>query len=205
MYFGVVAMLTKGSFALYYGGPEVIPLLSDRAGSMVSPVYMGISLMMQLAFFLFKKFKFRKVLHRNMSSDNYIRELASTLLSGFSNMYSLVAMVTFSAAGCVFTLVHYAIIEKHRAIEADGARNVEDTNSLEKIPFTIYLFSIILAWLNLVQYQRNYALRAFSKKKIKEYFTFLLAGAQTVTLDKHLLNQITIHHTTIKCLWKSLC
>ena len=107
-------MLTRGSFAIYYGGQDILPLLSDKTGSLVSPVFMGCSMMFQCAFLIFKKFKLRKLSPKTISSDMYASHLSSTILNGFSNTHSLVVLVIFSAAGFIFTLVLYARTETRR-------------------------------------------------------------------------------------------
>ena len=193
MYLGHVPKLTKGSFALYYGGKEIVPLLSDKAGSMVSPIYMGCSVIFQLSFFIFKKLKFRKLSTGLGSSDMYTSQLASTLMSGFSNTHSLVALVVFSAAGCLFTVVHYAFIERDREnadIGYDRKNESSEPKDLEKIPFTIYFFAIILFLLNLAQYQRNIALRAFAKKRVKEYLKNLVTGEKRANYYKNKVSPI---------------
>ena len=191
MYLGHLPKLTKGSFALYYGGKEIVPLLSDKAGSMVSPIYMGCSVIFQLSFFIFKKLKFRKFSTGLGSSDMYTSQLASTLMSGFSNTHSLVALVVFSAAGYLFTVVHYAFIERDREnadIGYDRKNESSEPKDLEKIPFTIYFFAIILFLLNLAQYQRNIALRAFAKKRVKEYLKNLVTREKR---EKHYKNKVS--------------
>ena len=62
MYCDVVPMLTRGSFALYYGGHEVMEKLSTRPASFVSPSFISLSLATQFGLIIFKRFKNRRVI-----------------------------------------------------------------------------------------------------------------------------------------------
>lgn len=53
-------MLTKGSFAQYYGGCSVFINLSDESGSLMSPIFLAGSVAFQSSFLIFKKIKFRE-------------------------------------------------------------------------------------------------------------------------------------------------
>ena len=62
MYLNVFPMLSKGSFAKYFGGKEILSLLSDKSGSIISPMLLGSFVVFQLSFVLFKKYKFGEVM-----------------------------------------------------------------------------------------------------------------------------------------------
>ena len=66
MFFDVFPMLTKGGFALYYGGDDILDHLEKGSGSPVSPIMMLITFTFQLTSLLFKKHKLKK-LYRNQS------------------------------------------------------------------------------------------------------------------------------------------
>ena len=55
MYHGIVPMLSKGSFSIYYGGSDIIKDLSEKMGSPVSPTFVGCSVILQLSVFFYKK------------------------------------------------------------------------------------------------------------------------------------------------------
>ena len=129
MYFDVFPMLTKGSFAKYYGGKEILPNLSDRSGSIISPILMGSSVVFQLIFVMFKKYKFRKVMTRRRNTVTYEGYLINTIFSGLTNMYSMLALAVFVAAGFSIVVVHYYAIELNRKM---GDKKEED---FDNIPF----------------------------------------------------------------------
>ena len=156
-------MLSKGSMAMYYGGEEILPKLSDLPASPFSPAFMGFSMLFQLSFIVFKKLKFRKV----SDISNYHNQLANTILSGFSNVYNILSMVVFSAAGCVFIFIHYIAIDNENDVEEVTEVKEDEHKDLEKIPFSIYFFASILLSLNLAVYKKNLALRGFLIKKFQ--------------------------------------
>ena len=160
MYLDYVPLLSKGDFALHYGGVEIIPLLSDKSGSWVNPVFMGSSLFFQLCFLIFKRVRLLKLSPKTPHSDTYFRVVYNSLLSGFSNTFTILA----TASGLSFTLVHYKRIETRRR-EKLGTEKEKD---LEKIPFSIYLMAMVFFCLNIAQFLRNYALRKFAMKQVKE-------------------------------------
>ena len=55
MYFEIVPTLSRGPFALYYGGRAVVPLLSHSVGSPVTPGFLCFSVLLQLIVILYKK------------------------------------------------------------------------------------------------------------------------------------------------------
>ena len=171
MYLGYVPMLSKGSFALYYGGEEIIPQLSDQSGSLVCPAFMGSSLIFQLSFLIFKKINMLELYPNTTNSGMYFNNVFSTLLSGYNNTYTILATIIFTTSGFLFAVVHYSSIEARRGenfnkVESD----IKEGENLEKIPFSIHFFAGILFCLNIAQFMRNYALRKFARKKVQEFF-----------------------------------
>ena len=55
MYHGIVPMLSKGSFSIYYGGSDIVGDLSEKMGSPVTPTFVGCSVFLQLSIFSYKK------------------------------------------------------------------------------------------------------------------------------------------------------
>ena len=166
MYLEFVPFLSKGDFALYYGGVEIIPLLSDKSGSLVTPVFMGSSLVFQLSFLFFKRIRLSKLKPKTTNVETYFSVVYSTLLTGFRNTFTIIAIIIFTASGLAFTVVHYQRIEARRN-EKLGTNKQED---IEKIPFSIYLIAAVFFCLNIAQFLRNDALRMFARKKIQEFF-----------------------------------
>ena len=171
MYLGYVPMLSKGSFALYYGGEEIIPQLSDQSGSLVCPVFMGSSLIFQLSFLIFKKINMLELYPNTTNSGMYFNNVFSTLLSGYNNTYTILATLIFTTSGFLFTAVHYQRIEARRGENFNKVElEIEEEEDLEKIPFSICFLAGILFCLNIAQFMRNYALRKFARKKVQEFF-----------------------------------
>ena len=87
-------MLSKGAFARFYGGPNVVRRLNDKGGSLVwwvnifdnfslqilkhfhcSPIYVTLCLLYQLCFIVFKQFKMRKINNQNIATRSGIYPL----------------------------------------------------------------------------------------------------------------------------------
>ena len=171
MYLGYVPLLTKGSFALYYGGEKILHLLSDKSASLVSPIIMGACMIFQLSFLIFKKIKLLKLSQKRTNSGMYLRNVFSTLLGGFSNTYTILVTVIFTASCVFFTVVHYLGIEARRSVNVKNEMfENEEVEDLEQIPSSIYFLGGIVFCLNIAQFMRNHALRKFARKKVKEFF-----------------------------------
>ena len=94
MYNDFVPKLSKGSFCLYYGGPDILNYLDDRQGSKTrsvlnvkiliswyeiweyfSPIFLSLTLIYQISFMLFKFIKTRTINsnHMNQGEKNHIK------------------------------------------------------------------------------------------------------------------------------------
>ena len=54
MYKEILPILTKGGFAKYYGGCNLLNQLTDQGGSPVSPIFMSLSVAFQISSLIFK-------------------------------------------------------------------------------------------------------------------------------------------------------
>ena len=153
MYHGYLPLLTKGSFALFLGGSDILPQLSEKSGSFVTPSFMLFSLVFQLSFLIFKKVKLGQQPHSSSLSI-----LSNTILSGFSNTYNLVAIVVFTLCGCLYFFIHHLYLEKNR--NSSGIwTELTETVDLRNVPSSIYLFCGILLAINISLFKQNIALR----------------------------------------------
>ena len=99
MYKGILPMLSKGAFARFYGGPNVIRRLNDKGGSLVwwvkifdnsclqilircSPIYVTLCFLYQLCFIVFKHFKMRKINNQNIAtrSGRYLLDIDNSII-----------------------------------------------------------------------------------------------------------------------------
>ena len=65
MYFSLVPTLTRGSFALYYGSPDIVPHLASRVGSLLTPSFILFSVVIQIAIIFYLKLEARLLEPRN--------------------------------------------------------------------------------------------------------------------------------------------
>ena len=66
MYFSVVPTLSRGSFALYYGVPDIVPHLSSRLGSLLTPGFILLSVVIQVLIIVSLKLEARRIDPRNI-------------------------------------------------------------------------------------------------------------------------------------------
>ena len=69
MYFSIVPTLTRGAFALYYGGPEIVPQLSSKLGSLLTPGFILLSFVIQVVFIVYLKVQARLIESRNTNIE----------------------------------------------------------------------------------------------------------------------------------------
>ena len=108
---GHLPYLTKGPFALFYGGAEIVPLLSsDPAGNPFSIVYL-VSLPFLISLLIYKKLKMRK-----LPTQQRLKEL---VVNNFLNVYSMIIMLAIVIIMAVTTLIHYKTITKNSILPKD--------------------------------------------------------------------------------------
>ena len=173
MYLGVVPMLTKGPIALYYGGKSLDTQLTDEPPPVSGLLFSSFSLLLRLSFFLFKRFKFRKIESgpnqlKRSSVLMYRNHLMNILLSGFRNPFNMKTILVGSIFGLLWALQH------HIAMYIERKTDIEEKENFYKMPFSLYFLGAILMGLNLRQYQQNVALRIFAWKKIYNFFRYLV-------------------------------
>ena len=149
-------MLTKGAFATFFGGQNVISNLSSESKPLISihPFSMSISIVSQMIFIYFKKRFFKKIIARTQTqrrSHDYQQLLKNILLSGFNNTYTAMRILVFTLSIGGYLALHYALI-----IKSESSDSVEDDI---KVPSRVVGLSFLLLVLNALQFVSNPALR----------------------------------------------
>ena len=93
-------MVTKGPFALFYGGDKIIPQLSEDFPDWGIPILTFVSVTFQLCLYLLKYLKSRKL---NM----YAHNLRTIMVENVLNMYELVVIILISITGIVYGAIHF--------------------------------------------------------------------------------------------------
>lgn len=107
-------LLGKGPLALFYGGEDIVPLLSTDTSksnniSIVIPFILSIGLF--IFTFTYKKLRFKNV-------ESYEQRLQTTVMSGNRNVFGYVAIFTAFFVFLGLLLVHHlALIKKEKGSE----------------------------------------------------------------------------------------
>ena len=105
MYVGRIPLLTKGPFALFYGGDPIIPHLSSEEKGFPTAWMLTFSVMFHIFLILFKKFKSRKL--------DFHQRLKESVISNFLNILnSFFILIVCMFITCI-AFVHYNTIRNN--------------------------------------------------------------------------------------------
>ena len=93
-------MVTKGPFALFYGGDKIIPKLSEDFPDWGIPILTFVSVTFQLCLYLFKYLKSRKL---NM----YAHNLRIIMVENVLNMYGIIVIIFISITVIGYGAIHF--------------------------------------------------------------------------------------------------
>ena len=89
MYQGELPMLTKGPFALFYGGDQIIPELSEKSPGRGVPILILWSAIFQVSLYILKCTKTRNV-------KLYTHNLTKSLVENVLNIYGIILIILIS-------------------------------------------------------------------------------------------------------------
>ena len=174
MFTGVVPVLTKGSFATFFGGETVIKEIEeknkvDAQPSQVIPLFFIISSLFQMMMYVYKRI--RTSSYKNIHS--YISLLKKSLgmiwphlcqglhiirqcsVENVLNLYGVVVLIIISILCCYVVVSHYSDIK-------DGAYN-QHTQEEEPFPFIVpkefYVFYFLMTVCTILPFVRSPQLR----------------------------------------------
>ena len=154
---GVAPLLTKGSFSKFFGGSAVTSVLSKESRKLtpVHPLAMSLSIVCQILFILYKKKQLNGIqtagLNTRRNTYALQNHLKNTIMSGFNNTYTIVSILVFTGSIGAWMFMHFAFIFASNALEPSE----QDIF----VPGSIVGFASLLFGLNILQFQRNQALR----------------------------------------------
>ena len=139
--------MTRGPLALFFGGQEIIPLLSSDSSSILLIIILVIlSPVLQLLVHIYQKIRFRKEI-------KYEQQLQQAVMSGVRNAYGpiiiLVGFLGFGVSACV----HFYVSERNRIAPVLNDLTVEDTFA------PIFWMTIIFSFMIWINFLRNPKLR----------------------------------------------
>ena len=100
MFKGTLPMLTKGPFALFYGGEEILDKLSDGLPGKGVPILILCSALFQLFLYVLKKFQARGM-------KLYTQNLRKSLVENILNMYGIIIIVAISSISLIYIIIHH--------------------------------------------------------------------------------------------------
>ena len=105
-------VLSKGTLALFYGGTEILPHVSDSVKSSNSSLYFLVILffLIQLLLLLYKKYRFKKTLA-------YEQKIQQVVMTGFRNVFNqIIIIIVFFTFITMFAL-HMFLSDKQVEVE----------------------------------------------------------------------------------------
>ena len=142
MYTGDLPLLTKGPFALFYGGQQIFPQLSNQSSGHSFQAIIFLSLIFQIILSLYKKMKVKKL-------EDYVSLLRHSVVQNILNVYSIFSILTIFIISFCYIIRHTLCIEENR-------RNTEPVNFIPDEIVFIYVFAGTLV---LIPFLRCHALR----------------------------------------------
>ena len=139
---GTLPMLTKGPFALFYGGEEILDKLSNGSPGKGVPVLILSSALFQLSLYVLKKFQARGM-------KQYTQNLRKSLVENILNMYGIIIIVAISSISLIYITIHHSSIKENK--EVNKSSKLVPTEIL--ILYSLTMFCVLLPFL------RNHALR----------------------------------------------
>ena len=135
-------MLTKGPFALFYGGDQIIPELSEKSPGRGVPILILWSAIFQVSLYILKCTKTRNV-------KLYTHNLTKSLVENVLNMYGIIVIILISITSVAYGLFHLLSIKKNKKQE----KMTKLIPNEIIIMFSLTMFCVILPFI------KSYALR----------------------------------------------
>jgi hypothetical protein len=157
MYRGEVPLLTRGSFATFYGGHHLLSSLSinPKPLSSVYPLGMGVILVSQILLILLKRKQLKSLeiarFQNRTNTDSYQTILKNILLSGSNNIYTLLGILVFTSSIGAYLALHYT------SIQVNSAKEPATTD--DNLHKNIVVFGSLLLGMNCPPFRRNKALK----------------------------------------------
>ena len=135
-------LLTKGPFALFYGGDAIIPDLSNKPPGRGVPVLIFLSAAFQVSLYIMKIVKSKNV-------KRYAQNLAKSLVENILNIYGIFLIIMMTLLSVTYITIHHWSIEKNR----------EKEKTEGEIPWEIFFLYGITPLCGVLPFLKSYALR----------------------------------------------
>ena len=142
MYTGDLPMLTKGPFAVFYGGEQLIPLLSNQPSGKSFQMIILFSLLFQILLTVYKQIEVKKL-------NDYTIMLKRTMVHNILNVYGIFIILFVFIISFFYIIRHTIYIEKNRI----------GTEAVNFIPWEIVFIYCFAGSLVIFPFLRSHALR----------------------------------------------
>ena len=110
MYLGVTPLLTRGPFAMMYGGEAIFDQLSPLPPARGVHVLCFVSIIFQIFLYSIKKVKSKE------EGVGYLKQLKKNLVDNVVNVYSLVIVICIFVGTIAYSLHHMWTVGRNRAV-----------------------------------------------------------------------------------------
>ena len=135
-------LLTKGPFALYYGGDAIIIHLSNKSPGRGVPVAIFLSALFQICLYIMK-------LVKSTNIKLYAQNLAKSLVENILNIYGIFLIILMTLLSVAYITIHHWSIE----------RNKEKKKTEGEIPREIFVLYGLTPLCAILPFVKSYALR----------------------------------------------
>ena len=142
MYQEKLPMLTKGPFALFYGGEGIQTELSDKSPGRGVPLLIVLSAVLQVSLYILKS-------ARSRNKMMYFHNLTKSLVENVLNMYGIIVIIFISIICSAYITIHHLSIENYKTKD-------RTSTLVPKEVIILYLLTMLCAVLPFI---KSYALR----------------------------------------------
>ena len=143
MWLGDLPLLTKGPFALTYGGKEILPFLPKDPPPRGTTIFVVVSVLFQAFLYLVKM-----NIQKNLS---YIHSLKNAMVENVVNVYGIIITIAVCVSSAAFIVYHNLAVERNRTAAPE--------NLSPLLPATIIVLLTVLAFITLLPFFARPALR----------------------------------------------
>ena len=142
MSLGHLPLLTKGPFALFFGGDKIVGDLSEESPGRGMPFLLLGSAMFQIFLYVMRKAKSRKL-------RTYTHTLKRVLVENVLNIYGIIIIIFITIMSVAYIILHHWTIHK----------NSKGKITAKLVPTEIYYFYLVAFLITVVPFIKSYALR----------------------------------------------
>jgi len=163
---GRIPFLTKGPFAMFFGGDAILAELNDETSGKHLPILYLVSTLFSFAIAMIKKHHSRKI-----SRGQQLKEL---VVGNFLNLLTLSAIILFVTVLTIGLSNHFRTIDANSGVSSNAAR----TNAIK----SLVIQTCMETFVQLYSFATNSALRLFTWKKLKGVWAEVLGCVMVARL-----------------------